>query len=373
MLARLLLPLLLITRAAAAPLPPQLNDPTTTEGWVWQQVQAGRPADLNERCGTPKPDVHHTEDVLWQHECRRIRPALLVAMLTQPDKDSGDSFPVIVRSAYIDGALDLEGARIRSSQTALQDCWLKGDLVISDARFDGLLDLSGTIVGGRFNGSYGTIAGRLMLIGTILRKDIAAASMHVGGSAFLRGTQIGGAIVLRDARIDSQIDMQGSTIAAGMPVDAERLFVGPGGLQMRKVIFGGPVDLRQADIEGDVDADAAIVPDGQTFDAQALHTHHGNLFLRDMTFGGPVILRDADISGQVTMTKSHIAPRQNLDAQRLHAGAGRMDMQQAVFGGDVIRTRSHRRPMGHERDAAHSESHFGTEQCRSPVRFWRAM
>jgi hypothetical protein len=333
MLARLLLPLLLIALAAAAPMPPELNDPTTTEGWVWQQARAGRLADLNERCGTPKPDVHHTEDVLWRHECRHIRPALLEAMLTQPDKASGDSLPVIVRSAYIDGALDLEGARIHSSQTALQDCWLKGDLVFSDARFDGLLDLSGTIVGGRFDGAYAFIAGRLMLIGSILRKGLEAPSMHVGSGLFLRGTQIDGALLLRDAAVKSQLDMSDAIIAAGEPFDAERLSVGPGGLQMRKVVFGGPVDLRAADIEGDVGADAAIVPDGQTFDAQALRTHHGNLFLSDMMFGGPVILRDADIGGQASLTKSHISPHQKLDAQRLHASGG--GMQQTAFGGDV--------------------------------------
>jgi hypothetical protein len=56
---RLLMPLLaLLLAAAAPPLPAQLNDPTTTEGWIWQRVQADEVADLNERCDTPTLRVY---------------------------------------------------------------------------------------------------------------------------------------------------------------------------------------------------------------------------------------------------------------------------------------------------------------------------
>jgi hypothetical protein len=365
MLARLLLPLVLTLLAAAAPLPLEFSDPTANEGWVRQQVQAGRPADLNERCGTPKLDTHDTEDVRWHDGCRHIRPAFLAALLTRAGAPDDASVPVILRGAYLDGVLDLEAAHIRGSQTAMQDCWLTGDLLISDTKFDGPLDLSGTLVGGQLTSSYAFIEGRLLLIGAILKKGIEAPSMHVGSSAFLRGTQIGGAVMLRDARIDGQIDMEGSTIAAGGPFDAQRLSVGPGGLHMRNVAFGGPVDLGHADIEGEVVAEAAIVPEGQTFSAQTLHTHHGSLFLRNMTFGGPVMLNDIDVGGQVALTRSHIAPRQNLNAQRLHAGAGGLDAQEAVFGGGVDFNSAR---IGDQLDISGmklaAESHFSAERMQ---------
>ena len=115
MLVRFLLPLLLIALAAAAPLPSEIDAPTTTEGWVWQKVKLGEVADLNERCDPPKLDIHDTEDLRWRAECRHMRPALLAALLIQADKTSGAVFPVIVRSAYIDGPLYLKGAHIRRS------------------------------------------------------------------------------------------------------------------------------------------------------------------------------------------------------------------------------------------------------------------
>ncbi len=328
------MPLLaLLLAAASPPLPSQLNDPTTTEGWIWQQVQANRPADLNQRCDTPPLDVHDVDDARWRSDCRRVRPAVLQALLTQPDLADAGPPSVVIRNAYIDGALDFEGARIRASQVAFQGCRLAGDLMVADARFDGVLDLSGSSIAGRFIGSYGFVAGRLMLIDAIVSGGIEAPSMHIGSSLFLRGTQIGGAVVLRDARIDNQMDMSGAAIATGKPFDAERLSVGRGGVQMRKVTFGGPVDLGLAEIDGQVVIEEAVVAAGQPFRGSGLHVHHGGLFLQDVTFGGPVYLREADVDKSVELQRSSIAPGQGFDAQRLHAGAGGLIASDVAFGG----------------------------------------
>ena len=55
-----------VAARAASPLPRQLKDPGTTEGWIWQQVQAGNIADLNDRCGTPRLSVYQDKDPLWR-------------------------------------------------------------------------------------------------------------------------------------------------------------------------------------------------------------------------------------------------------------------------------------------------------------------
>ena len=53
----------------------------------------------------------------------------LQALLTQPDLADAGPPSVVIRNAYIDGALDFEGARIRASQVAFQGCRLAGDLM----------------------------------------------------------------------------------------------------------------------------------------------------------------------------------------------------------------------------------------------------
>jgi hypothetical protein len=241
---QILLPLLaLVVGTAARPVPSALNDPKTTEGWIWQQVQAGVPADLNSRCGTAVLDVAQPADARWQDECRRVHAPLLQALLTQPDLGEGGPHSVIIRGAYIEGALDFEGAHIKASQVGLQNCRLTGDLELGDAKVDGVLDLTGSSLDGRLLATYATISGRLMLIDAEVKGGITANSMHVGSFLFLSGTRIGGTVMLRDARIDGQIDMNGAVIADVKPFDAERLSIGAGGLYMRKVTFGGPVDL----------------------------------------------------------------------------------------------------------------------------------
>src|SRR5689334_3450223 len=87
MLIRLLMLLLAVLLVGAAPpLAPKLNDPTTTEGWIWRHVQAGEVADLNERCVTPPLSAYQREDPLWRAPCRRVDPHWLRMLLTRPDR-----------------------------------------------------------------------------------------------------------------------------------------------------------------------------------------------------------------------------------------------------------------------------------------------
>ena len=102
MRTRSLMPLLAVLLAAAAP--PQLEVPATTEGWIWRQVQAGKLADLDERCGTPQFDGPEIEDERWQAACRRVDPALLRALLTQPDLADHTPHGVLIHGARIDGS-----------------------------------------------------------------------------------------------------------------------------------------------------------------------------------------------------------------------------------------------------------------------------
>jgi hypothetical protein len=56
--ARLLILLVALLLAAASPLPlpPELNDTTTTERWIWEHMKAGEVADLNARAVSGPPE-----------------------------------------------------------------------------------------------------------------------------------------------------------------------------------------------------------------------------------------------------------------------------------------------------------------------------
>jgi hypothetical protein len=73
----LLLRLLALLVAAAVPtLPSQLNDPNTTEGWIWQRAQKGSVADLSDKCPTAAPDIHKPDDAGWRDRSpRHERPS----------------------------------------------------------------------------------------------------------------------------------------------------------------------------------------------------------------------------------------------------------------------------------------------------------
>jgi hypothetical protein len=314
MRTRLLMPLLaLLLAAAAPPLPSQLNDPDTTEGWIWQQVQAGKVADLNDRCGSLPLDIHQREDTRWRAPCRRVDPVLLRALLAQPDLADHAPHGFLIRGARVEGNLDFDDIHVRAPEVWLDASWIAGYANLSDARLDGLLSLTGTLIEGTLNGERA----------------------FIGSSLVMRGAEFAGQVDLRDTHIGGQLDMERASLADTQAFDAERLRVGAGGLLLRKVTFGGSVGLRNAHVEGQMDMEGASVSANQMFDAELLHVGTGGLFLRKVTFGGPVALRDAHVDGQLDMDGASIADMQAFDAERLHVGTGGLLLRNVVFGGPV--------------------------------------
>ena len=330
------MPLLaLVLVAAKPPLPSQLNDTKTTEGWIWQRVQAGEVADLNDRCGTPPLDMHKREDARWQALCRRVDPALLRALLTQPDLGDHAPHGVRIRSARIDGELDLSDSHVRAAEVWLDGSWITDGVVLSDARFDGLLSLNGTLVEGNVNGVRAFVGRSLSMQKAEFDGPVVLRAAHVGGRIDMTDATFGGPVDLRHAQIDDQMSMRGAKVADKQTFDAEQLHVGAGGLFLRKAIFGGPVDLRDAHVDGQMDLEGASVADKQIFDATLLHVGAGGLFLSKVLFGGPVVLRDAHVDGQVAMIDTRVASQQAFIAVRLRVGAGGLFLPKATFGGPV--------------------------------------
>jgi hypothetical protein len=363
---RSVLLLLLLLLPAAAPLPSQFRDLKTAEGWIWQQVQAGKSADLNDRCNSETVDIRKRDDEKWRALCRRVAPNLLRALLTRPDLADHAPHGVLIRGAHIDGTLDLADAHIRPTVVMLDASWISGDAVLTDARLDGSLSLRDTLIEGKFIGIRTSIDRSLFMNRTgfggpvVLRDarvdgqmDMEGASiadqrafeaqrLHVGsGGLYLRNVKFGGRVVLRDAHVDGEMDMEGASIADQQAFEAQILHVGSGGLYLRNVKFGGPVVLRDARVDGQMDMEGASIADQRAFDAQRLHVGSAGLYVRNVKFGGPVVLRGADIDGQMDMEGASVADQQAFDAEILHVGRGGLLMRNVKFGGPVELTLAH--------------------------------
>jgi hypothetical protein len=357
---RLLMLLLALLLAAAAPsLPSRLNDRNTTEGWIWQQVQTGEGADLNDWCGSPSPDIDEHEYRRWQAPCRRVDPELLRALLTQPDLADHAPHGVRIRGARIDEDLDLGDAHVQVAEFRLVESWIAGDVDLSNARLAGDLGLTRTMFSGSVDLRDAHVDGQMSLEGASIadQQTFDAARLRVGaGGLFLGNVKFGGPVNLLNAHVEGRMSMEGANIADQQTFDAERLRVGAGGLFLDNVKFGGPVNLFDAHVEGRMSMVSASVADQQTFDAWGLHVGTGGLFLNNVKFGGPVNLRDAragglllhqvtfggpvnlrgaHVEGRMSMVSASVADKQTFDATWLHVGTGGLFLDNMKFGGPV--------------------------------------
>ncbi len=348
----LLFPLL----AAAAPLPLQFSNLDTPEGWIWQQVQAGKPADLNNRCKTEPLDIKKRDDERWKASCRRVSPDLLRELLIQPDLADLAPRGVVINGAYIDGRLDLSEANIRTA-FLLNSSWITGDADLADARLNSHLGIRNTLIAGEFRSERMSIDrtlsmdhvvfdglvdltdahvdSRMSMDGASIgnKKLFIAERLHVGADLYLHDVKFGGRVDLIGAHVDGGMSMDGASTADNQLFDAERLHVGAG-LFMRYVKFGGPVDLTDAHVDGEVGMDGATTADNQQFKAERLHAGVSGLFMRNVKFGGPVDLINAHADGQMALDNSSIADKQPFNAARLHVGAD-LFIRNVKFGGEA--------------------------------------
>jgi hypothetical protein len=337
MLARWFLPLLaVLLGGAATPLPRELSDETTNEGWIWQQARAGKLADLAVRCGSQQFEGPEIEDERWRGQCHRVDPALLRTLLTQPDLADRTPHGVRITGARIDGDLNLDDAHVASAEVSLFGDLITGSVTTSDARLDGAVQLDGSLIEGQIDSSYATFRSRLTLTGSIVRKGISGASMHVRNGVAMEAADIGGPVDLRDAVIDGQLSMVGANIADNQTFDAGRMRVGTGGLFLNGVHFGGSVNFHDVQVDGQMNMEGASVADGQPFDAYRMHIGTGGLFLTNVRFGGLVNLQATQVDGQLYMRGATVADKHAFTAVQLHVGAGGLSLENVQFGGPVI-------------------------------------
>jgi len=366
----LVLPMLALLLAASPQLPSVLSDPTTNEGWIWDQVQAGELADLDDRCGSPPPDRDEHEYRRWLAPCRRVDPTLLRALLTQPDLAEHAPHGVQIANAYIDDDLDLANAHVTAPELGVFDSSVNGSVLLKNARVDGDLIFDGSRIDGDFQGYHAWIAGLLSLDDASIGGETGGDTIEVGKGHFMTKANFAGRVTLRGGQIHVQLRMEKAEVANGQEFEAMGLHVGPYAMSLQGAVFSGPVNLEMAHVDGRMWMNNVSIAPGQSFTADGLYVGSGGFFLDRAELGGPVTLRNMTVDSSLSLWDAHVG---RLDLEGSAVKDGRLQFPRCRLGvavdadrhaDSVLRTRRARCQAGPLHDGCEPRS---TAQITSVV------
>ena len=314
------------------------------ERWVWNEVRAGRPADLNAHCGAHL-DAHDMTDGRWHDARRQISAAFIKRVLTeerwhQALPDHG----LLVVGARVAEGLDLIGARVNAI-LAMECSRFESEVNLNLAQFNSGIDFRGSTFEKGINAPYVRIGGSMMLqecvvraplwlrlaeigldllaFGSIFEAAIEAERLHVSGTFNMSKVTLasGSMLKIRESKIDG--DLIANTAVFDGGIDAERLRLG-GILYLNDgaVVRGGPLVLRGAVVGGSLAMDGSVFEGG--IDAVSLRVNSG-LFLRNgaVIRGGPLVLRAAVIEENLEM--GGCTCEEGIDAERIRVESLRLE------------------------------------------------
>jgi uncharacterized protein YjbI with pentapeptide repeats len=357
------------------------------EDWVWEQIRAGKPADLHKHLGKCDPKT----SLGWGDD-RRLSTAFLRKIFY--DKPFADHMPpegVRIVGAWFPEGLVLPDGRFHrqlwlersrfeesinlSGQTVEGALSFEGSFVaatlerasaidLTAAKIDGTLDLDGSTVEGtltmdtlRVGGNLfmrgskeecakfadvdltgAKIDGTLEAFGVTVKGVLMMNTLHVGGNLFMRGSKEEPAkfanVDLTGAKIDGTFAFDGATVEGALTMDG--LHVGRSlfmrGSKEKPTKFAN-VDLTGAKIDGTLDLDGTTVEGTLTMDTLGVG---GNLFMRgskeEPAKFADVDLTAAKIDGTLALYMATVEGALNLERAEI---VGPIDLSNMVLGGKL--------------------------------------
>lgn len=206
---------------------------------------------------------------------------------------------VLVRGAWIAGALDLEACRVFR------------DIGLTDCRFEAVPVLRAAIIN------------RLFLDGSRL-PGLQAERLEARGGIYLRGAEVETGIDLDQARLGGNLECDGAVISnrGGYALLGRSLEVR--NVLLRGATLRGGANLSGAVLAADLDATGASVPafERMALDADELACR-GSVALRNTRIGGEVRLSRVDIGGDLDCSGATVE----------NAGGAAVDVSRGVVAG----------------------------------------
>ncbi len=218
-----------------------------------------------------------------------------------------------VQGAYIDGAVNLDGAR-KVGPLWIQNSVIAGEFSFTDADTK-VVSLDGTAVAA-IRGDGVMIDGGLLLRRTEIAGSLQLFGAEITGSLTCTGCQIGGR-PWRAQRLAADL----STVTIGGNVEFKSGFRASGLTLFDDSEIGGTFDCSEAKLSAGFDETRSQEANRWDTAMRALKAHrlsvNGSLYLRDCESDGELSFSGAQIGGDVDCRKGHFRRTGNGDATAL--------------------------------------------------------
>ena len=232
-----------------APAQAPYDNAETSEGWAWAQIKDGKPANFNERCGTPALDPRPDSEADWTDGCRSISAKFLVDILTRaPFHGKVPSAGINIVGARIDGDIDLRNAKLDRS-ILIERSHIEDDVNLDAARTDSSVAFVESRIAGEFSARHLRADHSLVLNGSKLMQDVSLLNAKIDGSVEMEGSTFDGALDARSMAVAGYVSMEATEHGAARFKN----------MNLAGAKVGGDFSMDGASVDGDIIADGLQV------------------------------------------------------------------------------------------------------------------